>query len=57
MPCIFPFEYDGETFEVCALDESGFWCSTKVDSFGRHIGGEGHWGTCGLECPFPGWFG
>ena len=42
------------SYDVCALDTDGFWCSTKVDSLGNHVSGGGHWGTCGTECPFPG---
>ena len=26
------------------------WCSTKVDSNNRHIGGEGNWGYCDDNC-------
>ena len=49
VPCIFPFTFDGITYNQCALDTDGYWCSTKVDSSGEHI--EGHWGSCDENCP------
>ena len=48
--CIFPFEFNGKVYYDCALDSDGYWCSTKVDSTGTHIGGQGNWGTCGQDC-------
>ena len=27
------------------------WCSTKVDSRGVHVGGNGNWGICADNCP------
>ena len=48
--CIFPFKFGGKTYNECALDSDGYWCSTKVDSNGTHIGGQGNWGTCGQNC-------
>jgi len=52
--CVFPFIYDGETYNECTIDgaEDGYtpWCSTKTDESGNHIGGNGHYGTCGYEC-------
>ena len=48
--CIFPFVFGGTTNIKCAHDADGFWCSTKVDSNGNHIGGEGNWGICGPSC-------
>jgi len=40
-------------FQGCTCDHSGQtsskpWCSTKVDSSGRHLAG--HWGICGDNC-------
>ena len=29
------------------------WCSTLVDNTGKHVGGQGKWGTCGPGCPIP----
>ena len=49
--CIFPFKFNGVTYNECALDSDGYWCSTKVDSSGVHIGGQGNWGICSQGCP------
>jgi len=51
VPCIFPFRFNGVTYNQCALDSDGYWCSTKVNSSGEHIGGQGNWGTCSESCP------
>ena len=48
--CIFPFEFNGRVYYDCALDSDGYWCSTKVDSTGSHIGEQGNWGVCGPTC-------
>ena len=48
--CIFPFVYNGITYTTCALENDGYWCSTKVDSNGVHIGNQGNWGTCASDC-------
>lgn len=56
-PCIFPFTYAGVVHNACTLAaDTQPWCSTKVDSSGVHIGGEGNWGYCEdkTECPFEG---
>ena len=52
--CVIPFKYNDVTYNNCAKDEDGFWCSTKIDSLGIHVGGEGNWGTCGPNCLLPG---
>jgi hypothetical protein len=50
--CVFPFKFRGKTYNRCTTDgnESGntkSWCSTKVDSSGKHIGGgQGNWKNC-----------
>ena len=54
-PCIFPFKLYGNTYECCttALNDPGntdAWCSTMVDNWGGHIGGQGKWGTCESKC-------
>ena len=56
-PCIFPFKFDGITWNTCTnVDDPSapFWCSTKVDDEGNHIGGQGNWGNCASNCPMPG---
>ena len=53
--CIFPFEFNGIIYHDCAQDSDGYWCSTKVDSTGTHITGQGNWGICGPNC-FNGWY-
>lgn len=43
--CVFPFTYEGATYETCTADRTHhLWCSTKTDSNGRHV--KGHWGHC-----------
>ena len=27
-----------------------YWCSTKIDANGTHIGGKGYWGYCKKGC-------
>ena len=51
--CVFPFEHRGKLHSKCPYDVKNeeFWCSTKVDFDGIHIGGQGLWGTCGPSCP------
>lgn len=52
VPCIFPFTHNKITYNECApyiSGKDGYWCSTKVDSSGKHVGG--HSGECGLGCP------
>ena len=51
VPCVFPFIFDGETFNECPLDDDGAWCSTLVDANGIHVGGQDKWGNCGPGCP------
>ena len=48
--CIFPFVFNYITYNECTHDADGFWCSTKVDSNGSHIGYQGNWGRCGPNC-------
>jgi len=50
--CIFPFRHNGVTYKKCTsagLDQA--WCSTKVNSNGEHIGGQGFYGICPTSCP------
>ena len=51
---MFPFIRRGKVHNECTWkgDTSlGAWCSTKVDSNGKHI--RGNWGACGPNCPIP----
>ena len=55
MKCMFPFTYKGVTHKACTdhgnEDPEWLpWCSTKVDDYGGHVGG--NWGDCSEECPF-----
>jgi len=53
--CIFPFIYNGITINSCTTIGEGDnrpWCSTKVDSRGRHDIIGGFWGYCPPNCPF-----
>jgi hypothetical protein len=52
-PCIFPFNYNEQTFTECTtVNDRDFkaWCSTEVDSNGNHVLSGGFWGHCGPEC-------
>ena len=53
--CKFPFRFDGITYNSCTYagngaGETAAWCSTKVDSSGNHVGGQGKWGECPSSC-------
>merc|ERR1712007_86777 len=54
--CVFPFTYGGTTFSGCAEwvyggeHQGKLWCSTKVDSTGTHVNGEGNYGFCSSTC-------
>ena len=52
--CVFPFQFKKEEYTGCTTksDPDGrYWCSTKVDENGKHIGGKGYWGYCSALCP------
>merc|ERR1712013_835437 len=55
-PCVFPFRYNGVTYTSCTEwiyggeNQGSKWCSTKVDSQGVHVNGEGNYGFCGADC-------
>ena len=51
IPCALPFIFNETVYNKCDLDSDGYWCSTKVDSSGKHVGGEGNWGICSPGCP------
>lgn len=45
--CVFPFIFEGVKYSRCIPEGKNpqlSWCSTKVDSFGRHV--KDHWGHC-----------
>ena len=53
-PCQFPFIYAEVTREGCITEadpEGRAWCSTKVDTEGRHVAGGEHWAHCHPGCP------
>ena len=51
--CVFPFIYQEITFESCTNrsdPDNKFWCSTKVDKDGKHVGNRSEWGFCDRDC-------
>ena len=50
--CVFPFEFSRQKHYSCTdlKDPGNFWCSTKVDKDGKHIGGAKEWGYCAEGC-------
>merc|ERR1712066_662995 len=54
--CVFPFTFSGTTYVSCTEwiyggeNQGSKWCSTKVDSQGVHVNGEGNYGFCGTDC-------
>ena len=61
--CVFPFNFDGHTYNECNTDNSGSnltilqlayslysdgWCSTNVGHNNTYL--EGSWGHCSKEC-------
>merc|ERR1739845_78607 len=54
--CQFPFTFNGVTYVTCAewvyggSNQGQTWCSTKVDSTGVHVNGEGKYGFCSPDC-------
>ena len=46
--CIFPFIYDGVTYNTCTwAGNTKAWCATSVDDEGNYHG----WGNCRPNCP------
>ena len=48
-PCQFPFIFEERLFEKCTdyTDKKGkLWCSTNVNSDGKHITNMRYWGYC-----------
>ena len=53
-PCQLPFIYNDVTRAGCITEadpEGRAWCSTRVDTGGRHVAGGDHWAHCGPGCP------
>ena len=53
--CIFPFKFNGITFDECTTMDNAEgdltpWCSTLVDDSGEHVYEAGNWGHCGPDC-------
>ena len=53
--CIFPFKFNGITFDECTTEGNAEGdltprCSTLVDYFGEHVYEAGNWGHCGPDC-------
>ena len=50
--CVFPFTFNSVTYVSCAewvyggINQGEKWCSTKVDTSGVHVNGEGNYGFC-----------
>ena len=54
-PCVFPFRIKGTIYKECTNEkdpDNKFWCSTKVDENGEHIGGQENFGFCHEDCNF-----
>merc|ERR1719219_2051672 len=52
--CQFPFIFSGQSRGGCITEsdpEGLLWCSTRVDSEGRHVAGGEHWAHCHPDCP------
>ncbi len=52
-PCIFPFTYEGVTYNNCTVandPDNMPWCSTKVDEDGNHVKAGRYWGHCDPDC-------
>merc|ERR1712128_152919 len=50
--CIFPFEYEGQTYNQCTTqgsENAQAWCATKVDSSGVVV--RNFWEDCHHSCP------
>merc|ERR1712241_1456918 len=56
VPCALPWKFNNKLIEGCTTEtdpDGRWWCSTKVDRELNHIGGQGNWGYCNLDCPGP----
>jgi len=50
--CVFPFKFGDKIYNGCTFDDADgkYWCSTRTDSNGVHMGGQGLWGHCSPIC-------
>ena len=51
-PCIFPFEYKGNTYYECidkifGYNDYNYWCPTELNYDNQPY----NWGRCGENCP------
>ena len=46
-PCVFPFVFEGETYNSCAIEGDNAWCATKVNT--DHSVVNGHWAYCDCD--------
>merc|ERR1711972_409313 len=47
-PCVFPFTFNGMTFQECTqAGHSELWCATQTDSGGNYVAGM--WGQCSCQ--------
>jgi len=54
--CALPWKFNGKLIDGCTTEtdpDGRWWCSTKIDENQDHIGGQGNWGYCNLDCPGP----
>ena len=55
--CVFPFTYEGKTYNKCTKDNSEngkSWCAYKVNRAGVAV--DGKWADCDEGCPGSGKF-
>ena len=49
-PCIFPFQYRGETYSSCTkTDSRSYWCATETEANGEVKTNK--WEDCRANCP------
>ena len=55
-PCLFPWRFEGKTYDGCITGHGGRWCSTKLrDGTIDHDDEVDQWGYCdSKDCPLSG---
>ena len=54
-PCLFPWRFEGKTYDGSIEGRGGRWCSTKLrDGTLDHDDEEDQWGYCQPDCPSSG---